>query len=1087
MAVDEDVHDFIEKHIEECTNEAELAQLFDDGIKKGVYELTGRWPLINKERRVEIGTVRGVAYGRMDSKIGCVVGEYKKPSLLKGTSKQDETREQLKGYLEGLNGSKPLLAYMTDGKFCEIFRHEGGKIVAVEHKGELDARALKIILDAASGAYYELNPENLVKALCSSKHGRLAQVFAQKLFAVLHLKKNDSATRRDFIDPWMALFRLSHDDKRTYQRDTQEMEVQLAEFMDCNFNDSIDQHLALLCIQTAYAAVIKLTAYLALTHKMGSDVDFHDISRLGSEEFYKTLRDINSGHNFPGFPNLMEDDSFNWYSEKEFESDDVVASMKDIIKEMARFKPVILDVGEKSRIDDLFHKFYMELIPSKVRHSLGEYFTPPWLAEHVIESALKQLNDSVRLNWKSLDPTCGSGTFLQTMVSCIREEEHHKEQPNLIRESVLNRISGFDLNPISVLAARVNLYLALESISQEPLDSCEIPVFLLDSAILRDTKNINGKKYTVLTHSVLSEGEKITTEKILIDQSIAAKSGAIYEFKMKCITAINSNMADSLKKFDGDLSGSNLKGIGQYLAEMLTESPAKAKVALSMLLNQARAHNIGRQHMIVGNPPWVDWRNLPPGYREHIKQLCIDQHLFSGDGRTGGNNLNICGLLSNVAGKNWLHDEGAMALLMPSNLMFQTSYEGWRNLTLDNHKSMYIQEVISWRRASNPFVGIGQKFNTYVFTKKTADYSKGIPFIEMIKKKGKRSWKWQYDNGKAKRWSEVKDDFQESSLQTGRVDDRSTRFWVAQDKLELAKFAKMAGASQYRSREGLELYPEELLLWKVTHKTNKNGLITVENFQGKRSKIKTPPFTRQVEAKLVHPVVKGPNVKRFGLTTLEYVAALPYEKGERAPISKEELLDLAPNLLSFYSEPDHDKILKKGTDTTMRTVGAKNATESYAIGRVGTYTYSENFVVLRDNTKLVACAVTGAQNTSWGGKRPYICQNHAPYISQDINGVDISADEAHYLAAILNAPIVVRFVESSNDGRSFEVRMLETLRVDQYDPSNKYHKQLMNLSKAAHANPSKESLVKIAPQLDATYLASCDQRNSSDSDASEAK
>ena len=198
MAVDEDVHDFIEQHIEECTNEAELAQLVDDGIKKGVHELTGRWPLINKERRVEIGTVRGVAYGRMDSKIGCVVGEYKKPSLLKGTSKQDETREQLKGYLEGLKGSKPLLAYMTDGKFCEVFRHEGGKIVAVEHKGELDARALKIILDAASGAYYELNPENLVKALCSSKHGRLAQVFAQRLFAVLHLKKNDSATRRGF-------------------------------------------------------------------------------------------------------------------------------------------------------------------------------------------------------------------------------------------------------------------------------------------------------------------------------------------------------------------------------------------------------------------------------------------------------------------------------------------------------------------------------------------------------------------------------------------------------------------------------------------------------------------------------------------------------------------------------------------------------------------------------------------------------------------------------------------------------------------------------------------------------------------------
>ena len=49
-----------------------------------------------------------------------------------------------------------------------------------------------------------------------------------------------------------------------------------------------------------------------------------------------------------------------------------------------------------------------------------------------------------------------------------------------------------------------------------------------------------------------------------------------------------------------------------------------------------------------------DWKNLPEGYRERIKSLCIDRMLFSGDGITGGINLNICALISNVSAENWL-------------------------------------------------------------------------------------------------------------------------------------------------------------------------------------------------------------------------------------------------------------------------------------------------------------------------------------------------------------------------------------------------------------------------------------------------
>lgn len=38
--------------------------------------------------------------------------------------------------------------------------------------------------------------------------------------------------------------------------------------------------------------------------------------------------------------------------------------------------------------------------------------------------------------------------------------------------------------------------------------------------------------------------------------------------------------------------------------------------------------SLGKFDIIAGNPPWIDWRNLPEGYRNRIKSLCIERHLF---------------------------------------------------------------------------------------------------------------------------------------------------------------------------------------------------------------------------------------------------------------------------------------------------------------------------------------------------------------------------------------------------------------------------------------------------------------------------
>src|ERR1035438_10415504 len=77
------------------------------------------------------------------------------------------------------------------------------------------------------------------------------------------------------------------------------------------------------------------------------------------------------------------------------------------------------DVGtfelKPERARDLLKDLYHGLIPEAVRHALGEYYTPDWLAEHTIE--LSGFDGDPRKSL--LDPSCGSGTFL------LRSEEHN--------------------------------------------------------------------------------------------------------------------------------------------------------------------------------------------------------------------------------------------------------------------------------------------------------------------------------------------------------------------------------------------------------------------------------------------------------------------------------------------------------------------------------------------------------------------------------------------------------------------------------------------------------------------------------------
>jgi SAM-dependent methyltransferase len=114
----------------------------------------------------------------------------------------------------------------------------------------------------------------------------------------------------------------------------------------------------------------------------------------------------------------------------------------------------LLDSIESKKIKSYYYLDFalQKLIPSHIRHNTGEFYTPPFLTEKMV--------DIYEFGEKVLDPCCGSGNFLLAITKKIIESDNSREK----KIEWINNIFGYDINPISIFISRCNLYLLLKKI-----------------------------------------------------------------------------------------------------------------------------------------------------------------------------------------------------------------------------------------------------------------------------------------------------------------------------------------------------------------------------------------------------------------------------------------------------------------------------------------------------------------------------------------------------------------------------------------------------------------------------------------------
>jgi type I restriction-modification system DNA methylase subunit len=395
---------------------------------------------------------RTINKGRPDAVHGQVIIEYEPPKSFSSKKNIEHAYEQLVKYLsdeEKETKLNRLVGVGFDGEqifFVKKIKDTWFKepeIGAYNFTSE-SARTFLIHLRALSRL--PLTAENLAQKFGpESEIGQKAvQAFANAL-EYWGQKGGRNRPREVFFQEWKRLFGIVYGEQLT--SGYQEKEIKTLSKL-YKIRKEIDFQELLFSVHTYFAFLMKLIAAELLTLR---DTSFtssfaSQLTHISDDELKKELEDIENGgiYSRKGITNFLEGDFFRWYLDT-FDSPELKESIREIARCLSEFEPATSTLDPVST-RDLLKKLYQYLVPKEVRHRLGEYYTPDWLAELLLNEVGYDGNNFKRF----LDPACGSGTFLVLAIQRAIKWGRENRRPDLeIAKSIKANIWGFDLKSFS--------------------------------------------------------------------------------------------------------------------------------------------------------------------------------------------------------------------------------------------------------------------------------------------------------------------------------------------------------------------------------------------------------------------------------------------------------------------------------------------------------------------------------------------------------------------------------------------------------------------------------------------------------------
>lgn len=389
--------------------------------------------------------------------------------------------------------------------------------------------------------------------------------------------------------------------------------LDLCEALGVPAHEAVASHV-LFGLQTYFALVARLFALVVLEGATGAQL----VTELRSgETLWDGLANLESGSLTAATraSNVIEPGIFSWYVAER--DSDLLAALDSLVSRVEEYSAEVVEITPTAA-RDVFKDLYQRLVPRAIRHRLGEFYTPGWLASYVI-NLVDGPDNPLTYRSRVLDPACGSGTFLvEVLTRALRRAR--EEEPAEVLAGLTRNIVGFDLSPLAVQAARVNYLLAIAPLMRRAAMPVTLPVFLADSVSPpRHGGLLEGDVLRLQT----AEGEWRIPRQISDERSLAAigrlfttaaENGLTTEEVLADTRATMPALSWGIESFDH-----HLEALYSKLAEVHTAD--RDGMWWNLITNALAPVFEGTFDAVIGNPPWVSWETLPDTYRRYNEDL----------------------------------------------------------------------------------------------------------------------------------------------------------------------------------------------------------------------------------------------------------------------------------------------------------------------------------------------------------------------------------------------------------------------------------------------------------------------------------
>ena len=421
-----------------------------------------------------------------------------------------------------------------------------------------------------------------------------------------------------------------------------------------------------------------------------------------------------------GLSGIIESDFFAWPDE---------VGGHDLLRTLARR---VARFDWTNAPPDIAAILYETVIPPEERRTLGEYYTPAWLARTMV----RELIDNP-LRQRVLDPACGSGTFIAEAVRHFLEAVGNTPHPNptptrgegLRREArdapspsmgegqgegerldpkeLLDRlraaVTGIDVHPVAVHLARAAWALAarpaIEATVRAGYDaSGSVPVYLGDALQLRFRAGdmFAGQQVTIQ----VDEAPVGATLVVAPDAPRATPTELVFPISLV-------DRADTFDSLMSQVAADIEAGYDPLIAlddHGITE-PNERQTLTDTIATLQRLHDEGRDHIwayytrnlvrpvalsrtkvdvVIGNPPWLNYNQTADILRTELENQSKSLYGIWQGGRYA-THQDVAGLFFARSVDLYLRDGGVIGMVLPHSALQAGQYAKWRTGTWEHH------------------------------------------------------------------------------------------------------------------------------------------------------------------------------------------------------------------------------------------------------------------------------------------------------------------------------------------------------------------------------------------------------------------